>query len=71
MKSINVNPSGSVNSCPGNGVGDMLPHEAPLPPAEDNVLHLKNFQKGATHPDSKGAKGMHGDGPKGSHYTGH
>lgn len=49
--------------------GKMMEHEMPMV-HPDNVMHTSNFVKGASHPDSKGAKGMDGDCP-GSHFSGH
>lgn len=49
--------------------GKMMEHEAPPPPADDNVMHTSHMVKGAVHPDSKGAP-MHGCGPAGQHFSG-
>ena len=50
--------------------GKMMEHEMPMMDP-DNVMGQHQFKKGETHPDSKMTGRMHGDGPKGSHYTGH
>ena len=51
--------------------GSMMPHEKPVMDP-DNTLGLHNFKRGAVHPDSKGNRGLDGDGaPGASHWTGH
>lgn len=48
--------------------GAMMPHEMPMKDP-DSVFNTENFKKTATHPDSKGSAGMHGDGK--GHFSGH
>ncbi len=43
--------------------------EASIDRAADNVLHHGNFKAGTMHPDSKGSRGMHGDGKQ--HWSQH
>jgi hypothetical protein len=57
-----------TNSRPGGHVGGQMDHEMHTV-SEDNVLHTMHMTHGATHPDSKGGKGMHGDGK--GHWSGH
>lgn len=57
-----------INSTHGGHVGGMMEHEKHVMD-EDNVMHHEHFKHGRVHPDSKGSKGMHGDGS--GHHSGH
>ncbi len=70
MKSENFGKSekAPINSTHGGHVGGLMEHERHEVP-EDNVMHTDHFKAGMSHPDSRGSKGMHGDGK--GHWSKH